>query len=120
MYKKDNTSYDAHHMDPIWTEIFYDKLTTSKLICCGLVFPKSRLRKQFSRKRNTSLFSCKARCQNRGCPVAVRIALNKHIVVGHNVVFRVTIEGTPQHDGTGTGRLLKGTKRREMGKCSVK
>jgi hypothetical protein len=120
MYKKDNTSYNAHQMDPIWTSVFYDKLTTSKLICCSLVFPKSKLRKKFSRKINTPLFTCNARCQNQKCPVTLHIAMAKPVVLGHNVVFRVQIKGTPQHDDAATGRPLKGIERRQMGECFVK
>ncbi len=119
MYKKDNASHDVHHMDPIWTSMFSNKLTTSKLICCSPVFPKSTLRKKFSRKRNTSLFKCNARCQNRKCPVTIRIAMAKPVVLGQNVVFRVQIKGTPQHGDIATARPLKGIERQRMGEYFV-
>lgn len=38
--------------------------------------------------------------------------------IGHNVIFRVRLTGTRQHDGPPiiTARPLKGNRRRQMGK----
>jgi hypothetical protein len=104
-------------MDPSWTNVFYDKLVHSKLITCSLVFAKSRLRKKNSRKCNTSLFQCHARCQERNCPIKVNIIMAQPISVGHNVIFRVSINGIPKHDNPSikTARPLKGVKRLQMG-----
>jgi hypothetical protein len=42
----------------------------------------------------------------------------KPVVLGHNVIFRVQIKGTPRHDdpSIAVGRPLKGIQRRQMGK----
>jgi hypothetical protein len=104
-------------MDSSWTDVFYEKLIASKLVTCSLIFMRSKLRKKHSRKHNTPLFQCHARCQHRTCPLRVRIAMAQPISVGHNVVFRVCLTGNRQHDDASivTGRPLKGNKRRQMG-----
>ena len=105
-------------MDSSWTDVFYEKLIGSKLVTCSLVFTRSKLQKKHSRKNNTPLFQCYARCQHRICPLRVQIKMAQPISVGHNVVFRVCLTGTRQHDdpSLATARPLKGNKRRQMGK----
>ncbi len=104
-------------MDPSWTDVFYQKLIDCKVITCSIVFTRSVLRKKDSRKRNTSLFRCHGRCQEPNCPIKVHIVMDQPISVGKNVIFRVQIIGTPQHDKSSikTARPLKGIKRLQMG-----
>lgn len=104
-------------MDPTWSDVFYDKLIANKLVTCSITFKKSRLRGKYSRKRNTSLFTCSGRCQYSKCPVFVRIKMDKNISIGKNVIFRVKVTGIPCHDNSSicTGRHLKRIKRLKMG-----
>ena len=104
-------------MDSTWSDVFYDKLISNKLVTCSLAFKKSRLRQKNSRKRNTSLFQCYGRCQRSECPVTVRIAMVKNATSRENVIFRVRITGVQYHDNSSicTGRRLKGIKRLQMG-----
>jgi hypothetical protein len=104
-------------MDASWTNVFYDKLIVSKLISCSLVFVQLALRKKHSRKRNTGLFRCHARCQDLACPINVRIVMAQRISVGYNVIFRLQINGTHQHNNSSikTARPLTGVMRLQMG-----
>lgn len=104
-------------MDSTWSDVFYDKLIANKLVTCGIVFKKSRLRRKYSRKRNTSLFKCHGRCRLSECPVTVHIEMVKNVSVGENVIFRVQITGVQYHadPSVSTGRHLKGIKRLQMG-----
>lgn len=116
MYKKGRMDSKEHHMDPIWCTLFYEKLIESKLITCSIAFQYKKLRQKFSRKYNTSLFKCTARCQKKHCPVKIRMMMDRPIITGRNVVFRVQITGTSKHDDIATSRPLKGIRREEMGK----
>ncbi len=95
----------------------YFMILASKLISCSLVFTKSALRKKHSRKRNTSLFRCHVRCQDPTCSINVRIVMARPISVGYNVILRVQINGTRQHNNSSikTARPLTGVKRLQMG-----
>lgn len=116
MYKKGHASSESHHMELEWTSLFYNKLIESKLVTCSIVFSTSKLRKKFSRKHNAPLFRCQGRCQDKICPLKIRMIMAQPVEFGRNVIFRVKIDGTPQHDKIPSGRPLKGIQRKQMGK----
>jgi hypothetical protein len=105
-------------MDRSWNDVFYDKLVEAKLITCSIVFKYSKLRELYSRKRNSTLFRCHARCPNSTCPLIVKMKVLKFVSPGQSVVFRVEIIGTPRHEDPleCNQRPTKGVKRARMGK----
>lgn len=105
-------------MDPSWTDKFYDKLVAAKLITCSIVFKNSTLQAFHSRKLNSPLFQCNARCPNSSCPLTVKLKMIRFDSPGQSVVFRVEINGTPRHDDPleCNQRPLKGAKRVQMSK----
>ena len=105
-------------MDPSWNDVFYDKLVEAKLTTCSVVFKYSKLRELYSRKRNSTLFRCVARCPNSTCSVIVKMKMLKLAPPGQSVVFRVEIIGTPLHKDPfeSNQRPLKNAKRVRMGK----